>query len=160
MATTAPPYPTSTNNGRSRVGRTVIAIFVAMLFLVAGFLGLRGCSRGDVPPNTEIPISVMLRHPVQLDGDAVPGRLFEFVDRNGPLGPSVIIPLKNKAGVELVRLDSGMSPGTIKFVDIHMPARVVDAVRYPEGTIRVVYYNVHHIEPQAIDPTPAIPRRE
>ncbi|MDO8495329.1 MAG: hypothetical protein Q7S32_02260 [bacterium] len=138
-------------------GKMIATVVVVVLIIV--LLAWKFWPAGDEKyMNREIPISVMMRHPVLLNGKAAPGRLFEFVNRGGPLGPSVIIPLKNRAGVDLVRHDPAMTAGTIKLVDVDIPEMMVDLVRYPAGTIRVVYFNVHHIEPQVVDPVPAIPR--
>jgi hypothetical protein len=89
--------------------------------------------------------------------DKIPGRQFDFADRNLPQ-TSIVVPETDERGVKIAVFDTNLPPSTVKKVMVNVPERQIEGVKYPAYSYPQWRYNMGTVEIQSVRPT-VVPKK-
>lgn len=111
--------------GLSRKGK--VAVGVVVILIIAAIPFMRSDSDGIEDGKT---YALAMTYKTTIKNGNVEGRVFDFADRNLPR-TSILVPIRDERGVELVKEVDSMAPSTVRKVRIRVPRTVIEGVTYP-----------------------------
>lgn len=111
--------------------KTLLKAFGAGLFvaLVALISVITMHSDGDDIEEGKV-YALAYTYKSDIKGSNLQGRVFDFADRNLPR-PSILVPVRDERGIELVREYTNMAPSTVRKMRVRIREKVIEGVKYP-----------------------------